>query len=116
MNGMSINLFLKGLFFLFLVLFSWKIIWNIGFPFALFFRPSLVLAPHQKNTALMPAFELLTLASAIAISVFIDDQQIVYNTKLVAAIGLGLVMLSYLPLVIFNFMFFKRRINRHDSE
>ncbi len=116
MNELLPEFFLKGLFFLLVALFCWKIIWNVFFPIALFFWPSFVLSSRQKNTALMPGYELAILVFAFALSAFIDDQYILYSTKFVTTVGLCLIVASYVPLFAVEFFILRPRRKRNKLE
>ncbi|APV49621.1 hypothetical protein BWI17_07985 [Betaproteobacteria bacterium GR16-43] len=86
-----------------------KLLWNVVFPFALYFRPSWVLAPGQQGTSLATVLELIGLAVCVAISVVAD---VPVEPLWLLLIGLGAVVTSYVPLVAFEYLVFRPRRTR----
>lgn len=89
----------SALFGVLLALMILKLLWNVGLPFALCFKPDWVLSTNQQNISLGTGFELVGLVLASLTSAFLDCKLLLCAPWFVFASGLAGIAISYLPLV-----------------
>jgi hypothetical protein len=100
-----------GFYFFALFFFGLKIVWNVFLPLALYLRPPEVIQ-GQENISLVTIIEVSLLLVLLLASLFIFWDGLIYKTWFVAVVGTLTICISYVPLFVLDYFFYRPRRKR----